>query len=135
MARSLSDRILGPLSRSRDEADRIIADARERARALNAGEAGVERALAETQLARLAELRSELDRNRRRIDAGYARLAETMATASSRLAQTARDADFSPPPWPGGIGRTVEIKLAETREVTLRFTRGAPASDERREGI
>lgn len=135
MPPSLSEQIRGSLSASRDEVDRIIAAAEERAHAVNARAAGVERALAETQLARLAELHSELVRNGQRIDAGYAMLAETMATASVRLAEAARDADFTAPPWPEGIGRTLEVKLAETREVTLRFSSGAPASDQRRERI
>ena len=131
MPHSLAEQIRGSLSASRDEAERIIADAEERARAVNAGAAAMERAAVETQLARIAALRSELDRNRGRIDAGYARLAEAMATAAARLAEAAHNADFTAPPWPGGIGRTVEIRLAETREVTLRFTSGASASDER----
>ena len=78
---------------------------------------------------RLARLSLELDgmrRDQETIDAACARLAETMATAAQRLAEVAREADFSPPPWPGGIDRTVEIRLSETREVTLRMAaRGA----------
>ena len=90
--------------------------------------AGVERNLATSQLARLQELRAELDGNQERIDAAYVRLVETMAAASIHLVKAARDADFSIPPWPGGLGRTVEIKLSETREVTFRFARGSGRS-------
>ena len=48
-------------------------------------------------------------------------LVETLAATSMRLVEIARDADFSPPPWPGGLDRIVELKLSETREVTLRL--------------
>ncbi len=53
-------------------------------------------------------------------------MAEAMAVTSMRMAEIARDADFSIPPWPSGIRRTVEIKLAETREVTFRIETGDP---------
>ena len=51
-------------------------------------------------------------------------MTEAMAATSMRLAEVARNADFSIPPWPSGISRTVEIKLAETREVTFRIESG-----------
>lgn len=117
---------------SRREADRIIDEAEASARSLDARASEVGRTIAQTQLARLGEMRADLDRDRRRIDAAHARLAESMAIAAMRLVEAARDADFSAPPWPGGIGRAVEIKLSETREVTLRFASEATPVDKRR---
>jgi len=73
------------------------------------------------QLERLRELGRQLRDRQRRIDLGYATLVEAMAVSSLRLAEAARTADFSAPPWPAGIRRTLEVKLAETREVTFRF--------------
>ena len=63
-------------------------------------------------------------RDRDAVDAASAALTEAMASTARRLAEDARDADFSPPDWPGGIDRTVEIRLSETREVTLRLAGG-----------
>ena len=135
MPPSLAEQIRGSLEASRREADRIIAEAEARAREVQVRAAGVERNVASAQLARLQAMRVQLDSNQQRIDAGYVRLVETMAGASIRLVQAARDADFGLPPWPEGIGRTVEIKLSETREVTFRFARGEGGAGPQREGI
>lgn len=129
---SLAERIRSSLNASRREADRIIDEAEAQAQALDARATDVGRTLAQTQLLQLADMRGELDRNGRRIDAAHARMAESMAIASMRLVEAARDADFRPPPWPGGIGRTVEVKLSETREVTLRLAAGGEQRNERR---
>lgn len=85
----------------------------------------IELNLTRSQLARLSEIRADIERNRRRIDAAYVTLSRGMAATSARLVDVARHADFSPPKWPDGIQRTVEIKLSETREVTLRYEGGA----------
>ena len=135
MPLSLAEQIRGSLDASRREADRILAEAEARTRELGARAAGVERNVATAQLARLGQLRAELDGGQQRIDAATVRLVETMAAASIRLVEAARDADFSIPPWPGGIGRTVEIKLSETREVTFRFAAGTGTAGPEREGI
>ena len=82
-----------------------------------------ERRLADRRLAQLRALRADLERDRSRLDTAYAELVEAMAAASERLLEGAREADFSPPPWPGGIGRTVEIRLSQTREITFRLGR------------
>lgn len=82
-----------------------------------------ERRLADRRLAQLRALRADLERDRARLDAAYADLVEAMATASERLLEGARQADFSPPPWPAGIDRTVEIRLSQTREITFRLSR------------
>ena len=55
-------------------------------------------------------------------------MAEAMAVTQPEARRAARDADFSIPRWPAGIRRTVEIKLAETREVTFRIETEGPAS-------
>lgn len=97
------------------------------------GSPGATRSFREARLSQLRGVRDELQRDRRTIDAAGAGLAEAMAAASLRLAEAARDADFSPPAWPRGIDRTIEVKLSQTREVTLRMARGVAAS-ERPEG-
>lgn len=86
---------------------------------------GPTRATDDPRLARLSLELEGMRRDQATIDAACARLAEAMAAAAQRLAEVARDADFRPPPWPGGIDRTVEIRLSETREVTLRMGAGA----------
>jgi hypothetical protein len=132
---SLAEQIRGSLNASRREADRLLVEAEARTRALSERAAGVERNVANAQLVRLRSLRAELDAGQERIDSATVRLVETMAATSIRLVEAARDADFSIPPWPGGIGRTVEIKLSETREVTFRFATGQGSAGPEREGI
>lgn len=122
MSRTGLEHFRRSLSATRREADEIIAAAEVRARDMHDRAIEVERSLAESQIARLVEIRSELRHDQRRIDAGFARLAESMATVSVRLAQAARETDFSVPPRAGGIARTVEFKLSETREVSVRIT-------------
>ncbi len=115
---------------SRGEADRILGQAQSRAVELSelAGEA--DRALTGARLDRLADLQRQIEVRRQRIESAYATMAEAMAVTSMRLVEVAREADFSIPPWPAGIRRTVEIKLAETREVTFRIeTSGAAGAD------
>lgn len=73
------------------------------------------------RIARLASLRDEIRSDQSAIETGCVRLAEAMATSCVRLAAAARHADFGPPEWPAGIERTLEVKLSETREVTLRM--------------
>ena len=68
----------------------------------------------------LRDLRAQIVDQQRRIDRGYASLVETMAATSMRLAEAARNADFSALPQPSGLGRTVEIRLAQTREISFR---------------
>lgn len=129
MAISLSEQIRASLVASRGEADRILGEAERKANDLSelAGEA--DRALTRARLDRLADMRKQIEAHQRRIEMAYAAMAEAMAVTSMRLAEIARDADFSIPPWPSGIRRTVEIKLAETREVTFRIEteRDAPS--------
>ena len=90
-------------------------------------ESGYDRPMATRPDPRLLRLRVALEgmrRDRDAVDAASAALTEAMASTARRLAEDARDADFSPPDWPGGIDRTVEIRLSETREVTLRLAGG-----------
>jgi len=127
---SLSEQIRASLVSSRDEADRILVEAERKAAELSqlAGEA--DSALIRARLERLTALRVQIESQQARIESAYAAMSEAMAVTSMRLAQIARDADFSIPPWPSGIRRTVEIKLAETREVTFRIeTSGGGGGD------
>lgn len=130
MPSSLSEQIRASLVSSRDEADRILVEAERKAAELSqlAGEA--DSALIRARLERLTALRVQIESQQARIESAYAAMSEAMAVTSMRLAQIARDADFSIPPWPSGIRRTVEIKLAETREVTFRIeTSGGGGGD------
>jgi hypothetical protein len=121
VAISLSEQIRASLAASREEADQILGEAERKASDLSevAGEA--DRALTRTRLDRLSDMRQQIEGHRRRMEMGYVAMAEALAVTSMRLAEIAREADFSIPPWPTGIRRTVEIKLAETREVTFRI--------------
>ena len=96
-----------------------------RARAAEADAEGEVDALTRARLAQLEGLRDSIDRSRREIDLGYARLLEALAGAASRLVEITLEADFSPPQWQAGLGRTLELKLSETRELTVRFTPAA----------
>jgi hypothetical protein len=73
------------------------------------------------ELERLRDLGRQLGEQQRRLDVAFATMAEAMALSCLRLVESARVADFSPPPWPAGIRHTIEVKLAETREVTFRL--------------
>lgn len=89
-------------------------------------EIGREAELAAHQLAllrvrALRELRAAIEHHAREIDLAHARMVETLAELSRRLAQIAAEADFSPPPLPPGLERTVELRLTETRELALRI--------------
>src|SRR5690349_14313617 len=82
-----------------------------------------DRARAEARLERLQSLRDEINAHQRQIESAFVAMAEALALAALKLAQAAREADFSPPPMPGGLGRAFEIKLSQTREVTFRLAR------------
>lgn len=130
MAISFSEQIRASLDTGRSEADRILGDAEHRAAELSALAGEADQALTRARLERLADLRRQIASQQRRIETAYATMAEALAMTSMRLAEIARDADYSTPPWPSGIRRTVEIKLAQTREVTFRIeTDGAARRD------
>jgi len=121
VAVSVSEEIRASLVAKRRQADRVLADAERRADEL-AGLAGdADRALAAARIDRLRDLQRQIQAQQQRMQSAYAELAEAMALSAQRLAAIARDADFSIPAWPEGIRRTVEIRLAETREVTFRI--------------
>lgn len=131
MGISLSEQIRASLVASRGDADRILIDAERKAAELSSLAAEADLALMRARLQRLGELRGQIEGQQRQIETAYASMAEAMAVTSMRLAEIARDADFSIPPWPSGIRRTVEIKLAETREVTFRIETGRDAPPQR----
>jgi hypothetical protein len=82
---------------------------------------GADRAPAGDRIDRLRDLQRQIQEQQQRIETAYAALAEVMAERAAQLAAAAREADFSAPEWPEGIRRTVEVRFAETREVTFRF--------------
>ncbi len=85
--------------------------------------AETDQALIDARMQRLVNLRAEIEQHQERIEAAYVAMAETMAKVATRLTEAARDADFSIPPWPGGIRSAFEVKLTETREMTIRIER------------
>ena len=78
---------------------------------------------AERRLSRLAELCKEIDHHSRHLEGAYTDMLDSLAARMMRLSEIARTADFSPPEWPVGAEHNVEIKLSETRELTLRLSR------------
>jgi hypothetical protein len=128
---SATDTIRASLKSGHGDADRILGEARLRAAELSELAAQTDLAMLDARLDRLVGLRSQIAGQQRRIEGAYAALAEAMAVSSMRLAEAARDADFGVPEWPAGIRRTVEVRLAETREVTFRFETGGEPPDPR----
>ena len=128
MSISVSEEMRASLVAERHDADRILADAKRRADELTALAADADRTLANARIEQLREIQRQIQAQQRRMEAAYAALAEAMAASAERLTQAARDTDFSIPPWPEGIRRTIEVRLAETREVTFRIeARGTAA--------
>lgn len=126
MSGPLLAKIRDSLASGRAEADALLDAAEVEARALTEMATVADRALAEARLQRLWALRDEIDAHQRQIEAAFVAMAEAMAATALRLAQLAREADFSPPPLRGGIGHAFEVKLSQTREVTLRVAAASP---------
>jgi hypothetical protein len=119
-----SERIEATIERGRADADRIVAvAAREGERRIEAA-AGAGGDLANGRVELLRDLRRQIEDQQRRIEDGYVTMLEALATTAARLAAAARDADFSVPRRPSGLGRTVEVRLAQTREITFRIEPG-----------
>ncbi len=129
MGISVSEEVRASLVARRGEADRILTDAERRAGELAALAGDADRALATARINRLRELQMQIQAQQRQIETAYAALAEAMALNALKLSEVAREADFSIPPWPEGIRRTVEIRLAETREVTCRIETGGAVAN------
>lgn len=129
MPRSAAEQIRDSLTASRMEADALLVEAEQRAIQLSAMAADTDQALVDARLSRLWRLCSEASERKHHVESAYAGMAETMAAVATRLATAAREADFSPPPWPGGIGHAVEVRLSETREVVVRVERQPPRWD------
>lgn len=123
MTGALTGEIRDSLAASRAQAERILTAAENHARALTEMAAETDQALIDARMRRLNSLRDEIEEHQQRIEAAYAGMAEAMAKAAVRLSEAARDADFSIPPWPGGIRSAFELKLTETREMTIRIER------------
>ena len=129
MAPSLGEQARGSLNEACRRAERIIAEAEaDAARTAGAGPGEAAQDRTGSSIARLERVRSELARTHARIDDAEVRLVESLADAAVQLLAAARTADFSPPPWPDDIGRTLELKLSETREATFRFAPGRSAA-------
>ncbi len=123
MSGALAGQIRSALSASRDDAERILQAAESRATELSGMAASTDRALAQARIERLESLRAEIDHHHERIVLAYVAIAEAMAAAAEQLAAAARDADFENPAWQERIRGTLELKLTETREVTVRISR------------
>lgn len=121
---SIVDEIRGSLAASRRQADGILARASEEAKTLEAAGELEARRRGQERLAEIERLRASIDDHAGAIESAYVAMVESLAATSSRLLQLAREADFSPPEWPGGIPHTVELKLRETREMTVTLRRG-----------
>jgi hypothetical protein len=115
------------LAAGRAEADAMLDAAEAEARALTEMASATDRALAEARLERLLTLRNEIEVHQRQIESAFVAMAEALAASALRLAQIAREADFSPPPMPSGLGHAFELKLSQTREVTLRLAPSRPS--------
>lgn len=126
MSGALTGEIRDSLAASRAQADRILAVAESHAQALTEMAAETDQALIDARVRRLRNLRAEIEEHQERIESAYVAMAEAMARVAGRLTEAARDADFSIPPWPGGIRTAFELKLSETREMTIRIEREAP---------
>lgn len=127
MSGALTGEIRDSLAASRAQADRILAVAETHAQNLSAMAAETDQALIDARMRRLTNLRAEIEEHQERIEAAYVAMAEAMARVATRLAQAAQEADFSIPPWPGGIRTAFELKLSETREMTIRIERDGSA--------
>ena len=108
------------LEEGRCAADRILGEAERRATELGGRAASTDREMAAARVLRLNRLNHDIEERQHRIESAQVTLIEAMATAAARLATVAREADFDPPPWPDDLGRIVEIRFSETREVTFR---------------
>lgn len=115
------ERIRATIDAGRGDADRIVAIAAREANRIVAVAEGADRALAAARVERLRALGREIEDQQRRIQSGYAAMVEAMAASTTRLVEAARDADFTSPAGTSPLGRTVEIRLAQTREIRLRF--------------
>ena len=120
------ERLRASLLATREDADRMMREAEEHAARLSALAADTDRALANARVARLDDMRAHADAQKREVSVAYAGMAEAMAGAAGRLVTIAKETDFSIPPWPAGIGHTIEVKLSETREVTVTIATEPP---------
>ena len=120
------ERIEATIDTARRDGERIVAIAAREAHRIVAVAEAAGRALAAARIEQLRDLGREIEARQRLIDDGYATMIEAMAATSNRLVEATRDADFSSPPGPAARGRTVEVKMAQTREITFRFD---PAGD------
>ena len=129
MGMAASEQIGATLQAARGEADRIVAAGEREASERTALAAESDRAFTNARIEHLRELQHQIQGQQHRVEIAYTTMAEALAVAALRLTAAAREADFSSPPWPSGIGRTVEIKLAETREVTFLIESGGRGDD------
>lgn len=128
MSRGAAAQIQDALGASREQADWMLARAAEDARELEANAALIVTQRARQRIEQIEQMRASIARHSAELEASFARLAETLAAISAELAGIARTAEFKAPEWPGGLARTVELRLSETRtrELTIRVQSGGP---------
>jgi hypothetical protein len=85
--------------------------------------------LARLRLGRLQQLQASVEQHARQLELAYAELIEGLALISLRLVEIAEQAAEPPPEWPGGLARTVELRLTETRELSVRLRGTAAGAD------
>lgn len=124
---AVDERIRATIDAGRRDANRIVAIAARDANRIVAVAEGADRAVAAARIEHLRALGREIEEQQQRIENGYATMIEAMAATSSRLVEAARNADFSSPPRQSTLGRTVEVRLAQTREISFRLESGGGA--------
>jgi hypothetical protein len=126
---SAVEQIRDRLATARAQADGVLVRAAADARKIETEADGELRDVAEQRLAEIEEVRRTIVEQSRAVEGAYARLVESMAETAMELLTISREADFSPPSWSGGIPWVVELRLSETREVTVRLPIRGPGAD------
>lgn len=123
------DRIKSTLSASRNEADRILVAARREAAEIERHAGGETGSLARAKLREIDEIRREVSHHADQIELGLAGLIEALVERANVVIELSRHVDATPPQWQGGsYQRMIELKLEQTREMTIRLPRGADRS-------
>lgn len=115
MASTTIGRTLGALRASREQADLLLERAAADASRIERDGAARAREQARERLREIESLRAAIAEHAEQAELASIRLAEAMAASAAKLVEAARDADFSPPPWPGHPGAPVPAPKERTR--------------------